>query len=468
MGDICMTEKKTDNRVIILGAGITGLSAGIRFLDSGCGVSILEKNDHLGGLAKTVVRGNYRLDIGPHHLFSQNEAILEEILDLFEDEELVSFSRDAKMYFHDRFLNYPLTARNVLLDMGIKHAFMSSVSYLWMVIRRLFAQKRECDNFHEWARSNFGNYVYGIFFKPYTEQFWGIPCEELSMDCVPQLTKLSFLKTLKMVFQTDSKKDSLSVGERESSLQLYYPKKGIGAIAAKLGDIFTSKGGVLELDCTASELITNGDGTFTLHYQKGSEKAQRKASHVISSIPIPNLVRILRPAPPDAVIQSADSLEYLSTIVLYIVINDRDFLDCSYLHMMDRPYNRVSNANRFHRDLCPEGENMAAAEITCHFNDSTWKSSDDEIFEKCIKHLEADGFINSSEAKQFFTIRIKSAYPFFRLSYREHLEKVFSYIKKTPGITLAGRTGAFKYRDIDQCMEEAAALVKRFKTDETI
>ena len=156
-----MSVGETNSRVVILGAGVTGLSAGIRLLDSGCSVSILEKNDHTGGLAKTVVRGNYRLDIGPHHLFSQNETILKEILDLFESDELVTFSRDAKMYFHDRFLNYPLTAKNVLLDMGIKHAFLSSLSYLWVVIRSLFVKKNDYKNFHEWAKNNFGN----IFFE---------------------------------------------------------------------------------------------------------------------------------------------------------------------------------------------------------------------------------------------------------------------------------------------------------------
>jgi phytoene dehydrogenase-like protein len=73
-----MTEGGMNSRVIILGAGVTGLSAGIRLLDYGCDVSILEKADHPGGLARTVERGNYRMDIGPHHLFSHNETILKE------------------------------------------------------------------------------------------------------------------------------------------------------------------------------------------------------------------------------------------------------------------------------------------------------------------------------------------------------------------------------------------------------
>jgi len=463
-----MAEGGVNSRVIILGAGVTGLSAGIRLLDNGCEVSILEKADHPGGLARTVERGNYRLDIGPHHLFSQNETILKEILDLFESNELVSTTRDAKMFFHDRILNYPLTAKTVLLDMGIKHSFLGATSYAWMMLRSLFVSSKVEENFQDLASHSFGNYMYDIFFKPYTEQFWGIPCEELSPDCVPQLTKMSFLKILKMIFHKTAKRKNLSTAERESMLTLFYPREGIGAIVKKMNDVFLSKGGAMELNCSISEIMNNEDGTFTLRYHNGTEEKQSKAKHIISSIPIPSLVRILNPAPPDSVIQSAQSLEYLSTVILYVVADDRDFMDCSYLYMINRPYNRVSNTNRFHRQLSPEGENMLAVEITCHFNDATWKSTDEEIFDKCIKDLEADGLINPTEVKQFFTLRIKSAYPFLRVDYRKNLAEVFDYFEKIPDITLAGRTGAFKYKDIDQCMEETANIVKRLKTNGTI
>lgn len=463
-----MVEGKTNNRIIILGAGVTGLSAGIRLLGSGCDVCILEKADQPGGLAKTVVRDNYRLDIGPHHLFSQNETILKEMIDLFEKDELVSVSRDVKLLFHDRFLNYPLTAKNVLFHMGLKHAFFGSMSYILMAFRKLFFRNSREDNFHDWARDNFGRYLYKIFFKPYTEQFWGIPCEELSVDCIPLVTKMSFLKTLKMIFLKKFEKQSLSVAERETTLTLFYPVKGIGAIVNKLKDSFLSKGGTIKLNCTVSELIIDEDDTFTLHYQNSTEPTTDKATHVISSIPIPNLVQILRPVPPISVLESADSLEYLSTIVLYVVIHDRDIIDCAYLYMMGRTYNRISNTNRFHHQLSPEGENVLALEITCHFNDNTWKSSDDELFEKCIVNLESDEIISRDEVKQFFTIRVKNAYPFYRLGYRENLTAIFSHFKQIPNLTLAGRTGAFKYMDIDQCMEDTAQLIKHFKAEGTI
>jgi len=463
-----MVEGKKNKRVIILGAGVTGLSAGIRYLDNGCDVFILEKADHAGGLARTVVRGDYRLDIGPHHLFSQNEAILQEMIDLFEKDELISFSRDAKIYFHDRFLDYPLTAKNVIFNMGLKHAFFTSISVVWTSLLKLFTKKRREVNFKEWATTNFGNYLYGIFFKPYTEQFWGVSCEELSLDCIPQTSKMSFAKTLKLIFLKKFEKESLSVAERETSLTLYYPIKGIGAIAEKLKKSFLSKGGKIKLSCDVSELITNKDGSFNIHYQYKRETVVDGADLVLSTIPISSLTQILRPLASPEIIQRANSLEYLSTIVLYIVIHERDVLDCAYLYMMDRPYNRISNTNRFHHKLCPEGENMLALEMTCHFNDKTWNSSDEELFEKCIDYLESDKFISRNEVKQYLTVRIKNAYPFYRLNYKNNLTEIFKYFENIPNLSLAGRIGAFKYMDIDQCLEDTSELVERHKKEGTI
>ena len=85
-------EVNKKKQVIILGAGVTGLSAGVRFLENGCNVCIVEKAEHVGGLAKTVVRENYLLDLGPHHLYSKNESTLNEMLDLFEKDEIVPIS----------------------------------------------------------------------------------------------------------------------------------------------------------------------------------------------------------------------------------------------------------------------------------------------------------------------------------------------------------------------------------------
>ena len=136
--------------------------------------------------------------------------------------------------------------------------------------------------------------------------------------------------------------------------------------------------------------------------------------------------------------------------------------------MVGRPYNRLSNTNRIHPNLCPEGENMLACEMTCSFNSETWKSRDEEIFEKCLGHLESDKLISREEVKKFFIVRAKNAYPFYRLDYKENLSAVFEYFKSSPNLFLAGRVGAFKYMDTYECLEDTTKLAEELKCKGTI
>ena len=44
-------------------------------------------------------------------------------------------------------------------------------------------------NFHEWVRNQFGEKLFSIFFKTYTEKVWGMSCDEISADWAAQRIK---------------------------------------------------------------------------------------------------------------------------------------------------------------------------------------------------------------------------------------------------------------------------------------
>ena len=167
------------------------------------GAAMYIRQEDIGGLAATVKKGPYRLDYGPHFFLSEKPELITKVTDLF-DHELPAFKRSAQLYFHGRFYNYPLTARNVLLQMPISDAFLSAAGYFSRLmvdsVKTLFSKKTKRPNFEQWARSSFGDYLFKLFFKPYTEQFWQIPCSLLSPDSMPTNTRLSFFKTLRLLF----------------------------------------------------------------------------------------------------------------------------------------------------------------------------------------------------------------------------------------------------------------------------
>ena len=43
--------------------------------------------------------------------------------------------------------------------------------------------------FHQWVRNQFGERLFSIFFKTYTEKVWGMSCDEISADWAAQRIK---------------------------------------------------------------------------------------------------------------------------------------------------------------------------------------------------------------------------------------------------------------------------------------
>lgn len=56
---------------IIIGAGPSGLTAGLELLRKGYHVTILEATDSVGGISKTMRHNNQRIDIGGHRFFQK-------------------------------------------------------------------------------------------------------------------------------------------------------------------------------------------------------------------------------------------------------------------------------------------------------------------------------------------------------------------------------------------------------------
>lgn len=454
-----------NKKVLVLGGGITGLGAAWKLSEKGVHVEVLEaKKNEIGGLSATIKNGPYRLDYGPHFFLSERPELVEKITGLFE-EELPTFKRSAQIYFNGRFYNYPLTARNVLMQMPLRDAVLSSLSYFVQLIlnplRKIYSKSKKTTNFEDWAKGSFGGYLFKLFFKPYTEQFWQIPCQELSPDSMPTNTQLSFFKTLKLLFVKDIVRSSMSLVERETTLLLRYPRQGIGVIPEKIVEQIEHFGGKVHKGWSAKKISQQPDKTFQVQAINGLKSTIFTADEIISTIPITELVPILEPKPPEQVLDSVSHLDFLSLIVVYLVINKREILESSYLYQLGTPYNRIGDMNKFCPNLCPDDENMLALEFTCHKDDALWQASKEELFEISIEYLEKDNVLKREEVKDVFVLKARYGYPIYRNDYKPHLDNILFYADAIKNFHVVGRPGRYMYMDMDQCLQEAFDLVDK-------
>ena len=79
-----------------------------------------------------------------------------------------------------------------------------------------------------------------------------------------------------------------------------------------------------------------------------------------------------------------------------------------------------------------------------------WNSSEQKIFDTCMKFIEEDGLLKKNEVIDFKVVKVPNVYPIYRKDYDKNLKEVNAFIKKTKNFYSIGRQGQFYYGDIDQ------------------
>ena len=228
-------------------------------------------------------------------------------------------------------------------------------------------------NMEQWSTHHFGKALHKLFFKPYTEQFWDVKCDELSPDCIPTYKQMSFAKTLKLLLTPKKRRKNYSIIDREM-LPLYYPKEGFGAIPERMAAKLISAGGSVHTGLRATKVKRLTEGGFLITTENAmGETREFKADHLVSTIPIHVFIPMLDPAPPAEVLEAAESLRYLSLLILYMETGKSEILDCMYEYCLEKPYNRITDVGNF--TLVPKASrngNMLSIEQSCHFGDEWW------------------------------------------------------------------------------------------------
>ena len=111
------SEITPEHPVVVLGGGPAGLTAGYLLAKQGKPVIVLESTDMVGGIARTEVRDGYRFDLGGHRFFTK----VKEVDDLWHEimkEEFLKRPRQSRIYWNDKFLEYPLEGMDVISKLG--------------------------------------------------------------------------------------------------------------------------------------------------------------------------------------------------------------------------------------------------------------------------------------------------------------------------------------------------------------
>lgn len=450
---------------MILGGGLTGLSAGCVLANAGRKVRVFESDSKVGGLSKTIVKNGYRFDLGGHRFFTKDKKINDFINNLMED-ELIWVHRTSKIYMRGRYFDYPLKPANAMFGLGIPTTMRIMAEYGVEKVRGL-VKTRENVSLEDWVVSNFGRTMFDIYFREYSEKVWGIDCSRISAEWVAQRIKgLSLAKAVKNAFFKVSGKDLPTLTDR-----FIYPRLGIGRISERLREEI-EKSGEVHTDTRVNCVNRSGFRITGIEVQNREGRATLGGREFVSSMPLTGLVRMLNPAPPQRVLEAASKLKFRDLVVVAVMVDKKRVTDQTWIYIPEQsiPFGRIHEPTNWSGMMAPEGKTIVVMEFFSFRGDAVWNEDDRKLSDITVRHLERLGFLKGREVIDTAVVRAAKAYPLFEVGYKELCNELYEYLGRFENLHIAGRAGMFRYYNMDHAIEsgiQTAETIMRKNTHMT-
>jgi protoporphyrinogen oxidase len=448
-------ERRVKKDVVVLGGGLSGLSAAETLTRAGKDLIVFEADPVVGGLSKTVIHNDFRFDLGGHRFITKNERIEQYVRRLLDDESL-AVSRKSKIYMRDRFFDYPLKPYNAIFGMGIPTTARILFDYIKEKVKGIFITPVNV-SLEDWVVNNFGRTMFNLYFKDYSEKVWGIGCDRISEEWVSQRIRgLSLWVAIKNAFFKFSGREVPTLASN-----FIYPSPGIGYISDRLREEI-EKSNTVMTDTKVSRIIHKDFVVSNVIAKNCDDIYDIEGTNVVSSIPVTSLVRMLSPAPPEDVLEAASRLKYRDLVLVAIMVDREKLTDLTWIYIPEKRFSlgRIHEPANWSPDMAPEGKTHFVCEYFCFEGDDVWKTGDEKLISMTVRQLIELGFIEESEVIDSCVVRVPKTYPLFEVGYEKHYDKLVEYLENFKNLHITGRNGKFKYYNMDYTMESGIEVAE--------
>lgn len=498
--------------VIIIGAGPAGLTAALELVRDGrMQPLVLEASDDVGGISRTVEYKGNRMDIGGHRFFSKSDWVMDwwrEILPIAVTDatveiahqgqrrevvrsgihpdgagdtaatapDLVMLVRDrlSRIYFLRKYFDYPIKLNGTTLtNLGPLRLVRIGVSYVWAM---LFPRRPE-RSLEDFLFNRFGGELYRTFFKDYTEKVWGVPCSKISAEWGAQRIKgLSVVEALRHAVRQRLGGAAGKQATKTSLIEHFlYPRLGPGQLWQEVARRVNVGGGEIRYGQPVTGLRHEGGRVVAvLATDAAGRQVEVRGEHVISTMPVKDLVAGLQPPAPANLREIAAALPYRDFITVGLLvarmranpqarsIRDDNMPPDNWIYIQERDVRigRLQVFNNWSPDLVADAGNVwLGLEYFCQEGDDLWRQGDKAMIDFAASELEKIGMIDREDVLDGTVIRVPKTYPAYFGAY-ERFHVVREWLDALANLYLVGRNGMHRYNNQDHSMLTAKLAVE--------
>jgi protoporphyrinogen oxidase len=441
-------------RIVIIGAGPTGLGAAYRLQELGHREwAIYERNSYVGGLAASVSdSAGFTYDIGGHVMFS-HYAYFDALVDRLLGDDYTELLRESWIRMAGTWIPYPL---------------QSNIRYLPpdMLVRCINGlidcageDPNGARNFGAWVDSVFGEGIANFFMRPYNFKVWAHPPEMMSKDWIAE--RVSVIDLKRVLANVIHQRDDASWGPNN---KFKYPLYGgTGGLYSRLQPYVSDH---LHLNRKVVEIDLE---TKTLRFADGG---QDKYDELITAVPIPELLAMMRPRP-DSLMMTAKHLHNSHGLVVGVgVARPTDSQRCwTYFPEDNTPFYRMTYLSNYSPNMAPPGHMLLLTETSYSEYRPIPKA---EIVDRVVDGLIASSVLRESDRDLIVathTMDVDYFYPIPTLGRDEALDDIQTFLLEND-ISSRGRFGAWRYEasNMDHSVMQGVEVVDRIllgKPEET-
>ncbi len=490
---------------IIIGAGPAGLTAAYELLQHTDIIPIvLESDEDVGGISKTINFKGNRIDIGGHRFFSKSNTVMkwwQEMLPIengeneFEityhkqqkkivptqgistnkDNVMLIRERLSRIFFLGKFFNYPLTLTfDTLKNLGIIRIIRVGCSYVWA---QLFPTKPEA-TLEDFYINRFGKVLYKTFFKDYTEKVWGLPVRSIDASWGAQRVKgLSLTKTVLHAFLKKQKKErDIHQKDIETSLieKFLYPKFGPGQMWNIVAEKITARGGKIFLQHKVKTINNPGIRihSVTAINKITGEEISFEGDYFFSTMPVKDLVLGFSHPIKEEAMTIGSHLVYRDFITVGLLLSDLKIKNADgspikdnwiYIQEKNVKVGRLQIFNNWSPYMVNDPSKIwIGLEYFCNEGDEIWNLPDNKMIKLAKEELHMINIIDHKNVEDAVVIRMPKTYPSYVGVY-DQFDIVKNEINTFENLFLIGRNGMHKYNNQDHSMLTAMQAVQNIK-----